>query len=200
MSELASFEQRLIAALDRIDYSLDMSARQGDAPATQDAADGDAQTTALRAENADLRKRLEEAVATLPDFSAATMNATAPKAEADALSQTEARLSQAMRESARLAASNEQLIAANRALMQAMTGDDKLDALRQALDAEAEALRAARAAEVAQMGDVLVALEQLLSRRKADSDAPRPGDDAPADAVLPDVTAPVQPDADSQKD
>lgn len=199
MSELASFEQRLIAALDRIDYSLDMAARQGGSLAMPDAGmDGD-ETAALRAENAHLRQRLEAAVATLPGFSDATLQATAAKPDAGALAQVEARLSQATREAARLAAANEDLMAANRALMQAMTGDDKLDALRSALEAEAEALRAARAAEVAQMGDVLAALEDLLSRRQRPDPVAVPG---PLPETAPALPEPVSPDtaADSQKD
>ena len=65
-------------------------------------------------------------------------------------------------EAARLAAANDALIAANRELIAAGDSPDRIDAVRKALDAEIEALQAARAAEIAQMGEILAALETML--------------------------------------
>ncbi|WP_195759802.1 hypothetical protein [Paracoccus sp. S-4012] len=110
MSDLSASERRLLAALDRIDRSIDLiRAREAEAPA--------------------------------------------PAAEGAS-------------EAARLAAANDELIAANRALMAALDGQGGgEDASRRALEAEIEALKAARAAEIAQLGDVLGALEALTGRQ-----------------------------------
>lgn len=72
------------------------------------------------------------------------------------------RLVEAGAESARLAAANDQLIAANRALIEAADPAALLDAAFAAQSAEIEALRAAREAELAQLGDVLAMLESML--------------------------------------
>jgi len=76
------------------------------------------------------------------------------------LATTEAARDAAHAEATRLAAENERLIAANRAL--AETPADP-DARLEALQAELAALRALRAAETAQMEEILSALENLTS-------------------------------------
>lgn len=60
-----------------------------------------------------------------------------------------------------LARANDELIAANHALAGAAPTDAP-DALRQALEAEIAALRAARSAEVAQLGQIMAELEDFL--------------------------------------
>ena len=87
------------------------------------------------------------------------MRAAEPAPAEDAVP---ARLAESGAEAARLAEANDALIAANRALIAAGDAPGRADAERQALDAEIEALRAARAAELAQMGELLAALESML--------------------------------------
>lgn len=68
----------------------------------------------------------------------------------------------------RLAAANDDLAAANRALIQAAAGEgDAVEAVSIALEAEIEALRAARAAETAQLGALMVEVERLLAEGDA---------------------------------
>lgn len=67
-------------------------------------------------------------------------------------------------QAARLAAANDELAAANRALIQAIAGEgDTVEAVSVALEAEIEALRAARAAEAAQLGALMAEVERLLA-------------------------------------
>lgn len=67
-------------------------------------------------------------------------------------------------QAARLAAANDDLAAANRALIQAAAGDgDAIEAVSIALEAEIEALRATRAAEAAQLGALMAEVERLLA-------------------------------------
>lgn len=82
-------------------------------------------------------------------------------------------------QAARLAAANDDLAAANRALIQAAAGEgDLAEAVTAGLEAEIEALRAARAAEAAQLGALMAEVERLLAE----------GDGAPASpAVTPEL-------------
>ena len=67
-------------------------------------------------------------------------------------------------QAARLAAANDDLAAANRALIQAAAGEgDVIETVTVALEAEIEALRAARAAEAAQLGALMAEVERLLA-------------------------------------
>ncbi|WEF23473.1 hypothetical protein [Paracoccus sp. S3-43] len=67
-------------------------------------------------------------------------------------------------QAARLAAANDDLIAANRALIEeAGEEGDMVEAVSRALEAEIEALRAARAAEAAQLGALMAEVERLLA-------------------------------------
>lgn len=83
----------------------------------------------------------------------------------------EARLQAASELAARLSAANEDLMAANRLLLEAgETGGVGTDEARDALEAEIEALRAARTAEMTQMGDIMAELERLLADDAARTD------------------------------
>lgn len=145
MNDIAACEQRLGVALDRIDYGLDRlfaaMRRAGDA----------ATAPAI-------------APTTLPEAEPAASDdmAALRRRQETALERARQRLAAAGAEAARLAAANDALIAANRALIEAGDTPERLDAVRKALDAEIEALQAARAAEIAQMGDILAALETML--------------------------------------
>lgn len=76
-------------------------------------------------------------------------------------------------QAARLAAANDDLAAANRALIQAVAGEgDGIEAVSIALEAEIEALRAARAAEAAQLGALMAEVERLLAEDGAAPAAP----------------------------
>ena len=99
-------------------------------------------------------------IAALHDRQAATLEAMQIR-----LTEAHERLASAGEQAGRLAAANDGLARANRALIDAagngwgQAGDD---AARAALEAEVEALRAARAAEVAQMSEILDALDRML--------------------------------------
>lgn len=133
MSDISISERRLSAALDRIDQYLD----QGGAVPGTDA-------SGLRAE-------LEAAQARI----AALTAQPAPEGDGgDGMAE----------QAARLAAANDALAAANRALIAAMAGeDDRIEAVSLALEAEIEALRAARAAESGQLAGLLAEVERLLA-------------------------------------
>lgn len=82
-------------------------------------------------------------------------------------------------QAARLAVANDDLAAANRALIQAASGDgDRNEAVTLALEAEIEALRAARAAEAAQLGALLAEVERLLTEDEASAATPEIAGDA----------------------
>ena len=92
--------------------------------------------------------------------------APAPSAAADdgALAELQARLDAATEQAAGLSAANEELITANRDLLEAQeTGGIGADEQMAALQAELSALRAARAAEMAQMSEIMAELERLLA-------------------------------------
>jgi multidrug efflux pump subunit AcrA (membrane-fusion protein) len=91
--------------------------------------------------------------------------APAPSAADDgALAELQARLDAATEQAAGLSAANEELIIANRDLLEAQeTGGIGADEQMAALQAELSALRAARAAEMAQMSEIMAELERLLA-------------------------------------
>ncbi|MCQ0969789.1 hypothetical protein MLD63_05020 [Paracoccus sp. TK19116] len=151
MSDIAASERRLAAALDRIDYVLENAPLRSEDPAVSTAEDSalQAQLAEARSENARLAADLQA----LHDAQGQAME--------QSLSDAGDRLTGAGREAARLAAANEELAAANRALIAAQ-GGDAATATQAALNAEIESLRAARAAEIAQMGDIMAELERLL--------------------------------------
>lgn len=162
--DLNASEKRLIAALDRIDRFLDQSAGagrgQGDAP---ELAALEAELRAMRDENA----RLSQEMVLLHERQSA------------AATQYEARLAAAQdrvqalgQETAQLTAANEALAAANRALSGAAAPSG--DATRGALEAEIESLRASRAAEIAQMGDIIETLDRMIGTPEVAVDAAPP--------------------------
>lgn len=90
--------------------------------------------------------------------------AAAPVADDGALAGLQARLDAATEQAADLSAANEELIGANRDLLDAQeTGGIGADEQMAALQAELSALRAARAAEMAQMSEIMAELERLLA-------------------------------------
>lgn len=179
MSDISVSERRLSAALDRIDQLLEAgTGHRRDAQASADTPDRAAFETRiedLQSENA----RLAGELAALRADRGGPLEA--------ALAEARTRLTGASEQAARLSAANEELAEANRVLIEAASSEGgSEDASIAALEAEIEALRAARAAEIAQMGDIMQELERLLSeddQRHATS-ASRAGDDA----VLPEVT------------
>lgn len=150
MGDLTASEKRLIAALDRIDYSIERAAEGLRRAETAPAPDPDG----LSGENA----RLEAELAALR-----ADRSSALSAHEDRLAQLSARVLVAEDSAARLAAANEALARSNRELMERLeTGGPAGDDIRRALEAELDALRAARAAEVAQMDELVETLDRML--------------------------------------
>lgn len=146
MNDISTAERRLIAALDRLDHTVERTARRlierpapSSAPATPQPAEAE-----VSAEVAALHAR-----------QAATVEAMQMR-----LAEANERLASAGDEAARLAAANDELARANRALL--ASGGISADDAITALEAEIEALHAARAAEIAQMGEILDALDRML--------------------------------------
>ena len=150
MTDISASERRLSAALDRIDGLLERgtwrSITAGPPEAAAHADSGaDAEIAALRAENAELT----DALTRLQTQIAATSGGVDADAEAG--------------DAARLAAANEALADANRDLIEAQDGQgDEQEAALAALRAEIESLRASRAAEIGQLGEIVIELERLL--------------------------------------
>lgn len=154
--DLNASEKRLIAALDRIDLLIDRAATAGGG------ADGDG-----------------------------TPHAAPPAASADhdaALAACEAKLAEALdrldaagAEAARLAEANAALVEANAALLAGAPGATEI---RQAFEAELEALRAARAAEMGQVGDILGTLDEWFGTAETSGTIPAAkAEEPPADAA-----------------
>lgn len=147
MNEIAASERRLSAALDRIDQLLETGlGRTGSA----DASDIQAELSAAQAENQQLLAEIAELRTQSPSVDEAQMPAT-DKGE----------------QLTRLAAANEELITANRALLDAAGADEAIDEIRKACDAEVEALRAARFAEIANLAEIMGELDRLLGQEKS---------------------------------
>lgn len=160
MNDLSRSERRLIVALDRLDYTVERAGgdltrlRTRPPVAPQPAAAAQQGSQQLQTEN----RRLSDDVAALHDRQAATLDAMRER-----LAETQERLAGAGEHMARLAAANDGLSAANRDLIAAVGGSAPAsDGIRAALEAEIESLRAARAAEIAQMGEILDALDRML--------------------------------------
>ncbi|WCR09506.1 hypothetical protein JHW45_10255 [Paracoccus stylophorae] len=177
MSDISVSERRLSAALDRIDQLLEAgTGRPAASPAASepdDRRDLQSRIEDLQAENA----RLADELAALRADRGGPLEA--------ALAEARTRLSGAGEQAARLAAANEELAAANRALIESAEGKgDPEETALVALEAEIEALRAARAAEIAQMGDIMQELERLLAEGdEASGPDGRDGDDT----ILPEM-------------
>lgn len=171
--DLTASEKRLIAALDRLDHFIDRAALMRGAvvaaePVADDPAGIEHSLHAARTEN----QRLSNELMLAHERQQAQLAAGQVE-----LAVAHDRLLAAGQEAARLAATNETLAAANRALI-AATGEPA-DEARLALEAEIESLRAIRDAEIAQMGDLLSMLDQMI------------GTPAPAPAPAPAAAAPV---------
>ncbi|MDP0929066.1 hypothetical protein Q0601_17920 [Paracoccus onubensis] len=155
MSDIAASERRLSAALDRMDQLLDSSVFPGERTgAVIPDPDISQELAAVRAENAQLRAEIDELRRAGESVAATTSEAAVDE-----------RLADAGEQAARLAAANDDLAAANQALIETVSGQGDADAvtsIRQALEAELEALRAARAAEISNLGDIIMELERLL--------------------------------------
>lgn len=180
MSEISVSERRLSAALDRIDQILEAgTGRQTPSDAAPDEA-----LAAAQAEN----DRLAQELAALRADRGGPLEA--------ALAEARTRLDGAGQQVARLSAANEELTAANRALIEAAEAGDADPAIRRALEAEIEALRASREAELSQMSDIMVELERLLGGEELPQPAQAldPAPEAAGDGVgVPeDETAPQQ--------
>ncbi|WP_265500476.1 hypothetical protein [Paracoccus beibuensis] len=159
MSDITASERRLSAALDRMDKLLD-------ARPARDGGDPDAL--------ADLTRRLADAESRNADLKRQLSEGRQPRGDAD----LQARLDTATEQSARLSAANEELMAANRNLIDAdQTGGVGEDERREALEAEISALRAARETEMAQMSEIMTELERLLANDPAAAPAATAGED-----------------------
>lgn len=170
-NDLNVSEKRLIAALDRIDQFLDRTAlAQRASPSASSAGDAEARLHELHAEN----QRLSQELAALHARQASMLSDCETR-----LAQAHERLVQAGQEAARLSAANEALTSANRALIATQDQGASPDDIRLALEAEVESLRAVRAAEVAQMGEIVDALDRMI-----DDPAPPAHDDAPPAVVV----------------
>lgn len=136
MSDISVSERRLSAALDRIDQYLDSGGIVHGGSTT------------------DLHSELDAAHAQIAALKARSAPSHGTGTDAGDLAD----------HAARLAAANDELAAANRVLIQAAAGNgDRIEAVSVALEAEIEALRAARAAESAQLGALLTEVERLLA-------------------------------------
>lgn len=162
MNDLSRSERRLIVALDRLDYTVEraggdltrLRSRPAVAPPPPAAPAAAHPGSALQSDN----RRLSDEVVALHDRQAATLEAMRER-----LAEAQERLAGAGEHMARLAAANDGLSAANRDLIAAADGGaPSPDTVRTALEAEIESLRAARAAEIAQMGEILDALDRML--------------------------------------
>ena len=180
--DLTASEKRLIAALDRLDHFIDRAGLARAAAPAAAAASGDhagieARLHAAHDENQRLSGELvllhERQTAQLADYGIR-------------LTEANERLLGAAQEAARLAAANEVLANANRALIAAAGAP--ADEARLALEAEIESLRAIRAAEIAQMGDLLAVLDRMVGTPAPETtEAPR----APAPAAVVPAVAPA---------
>ncbi|KRW93161.1 hypothetical protein [Paracoccus sp. MKU1] len=180
--DLNRSEKRLIAALDRIDQFLDRAALERHAPPPASSAeDVQARLHEAQAEN----RRLSQELAALHERQATTFSACEAR-----LAEAHRRLVQAGQEAARLAAANEVLAEANRALIEAQDGGGSQDEIRRALEAEIESLRAERAAEVAQIGEIVEALDRMI-----DNPAPAHAADPPPESVAGETQAEGLPEA-----
>ncbi|RCW88979.1 hypothetical protein [Paracoccus lutimaris] len=166
--DLTASEKRLIAALDRIDHFIDRATgARAIAPAPVAAGGGlaeiEARLHAAQGEN----RRLSGELVLLHERQAALLANCETR-----LTEAHERLSGAGLEAARLAAANEVLAEANRALIAASGAP--ADEARLALEAEIESLRAVRAAETAQMGDLLAVLDRMIDTPAPETaEAPR---------------------------
>lgn len=141
-ANLTVSEKRMISALDRIEASLNHAVqerRKGGQPVAEgsgpDLEAAQIEIARLKSENATLRERLAD---------------------------SHAKLLEAGEQAARLAMSNDALADANRTLLSRDGEGASVDDTGRALQAEVESLRAARSAEIGQIGEIIDALDRML--------------------------------------
>lgn len=160
MSDISASERRLSAALDRLDQLLDSQPVPAPSEDAGQIHDLTRQLEQLQGEN----DRLKQAAAQ-PDREQPSQD----------LDETRRQLDEARQRNAELAAANDELANANRNLIEAQeTGGIGADEVRDALEAEVKALRAARQAEIAQMSEIMAELERLLSDPQNPEQNPEP--------------------------
>lgn len=164
MNDITASERRLSAALDRIDQLLETGPSRASSASQSNSALLE-KLARIEAEN----HRMVALIATLDTQDRDDMvrdGLDELRLAEVALTEARDRLTAAGEQAARLAVANDDLAVANRALIDAASGAadaDAVAAIRQALEAEIAALHAARAAEVAQMGDIVAELERLVT-------------------------------------
>lgn len=160
MSEIADYERRITAALERIGRGIDglrAAAPAGAAPADADAGEAEALREALEAERA-ANAQLTERVRAIKEKQE-TMVSALEKKVARLTHQLEAAsldMQRQKRVNAQLADTVQSLRAA------AAEGSAEAHLIDKAMHAELEALRAARAAEMAEMEEILQELKPML--------------------------------------
>lgn len=151
MSDIDELQRRITAALDQVAYGLDKLA------ATAPAGPDEATLTALEDERT-ANAQLQERVRALRKKSDSDLSALTTQLE-----EGTARAAQLDIELQRLRRANDQLTEACRALREANTeGVGEPDLVNKAMQAELEALRAARAADVAEASAILANLQPLV--------------------------------------
>jgi chromosome segregation ATPase len=172
MSEIEQFEQRIAAAMERIGHAVDRLSEQAAAPPPEPEADPE-ELTALRTQleeervaNAQLEARVQ-AIRERQETRVAALQAQAEDQSA-ALARLDAELQRLRRVNQQLRENN---VALRRANEQGVGEPELIDA---SMQAELEALRAARDAEAAEVGAILAVLgplaEQALAEPPAASD------------------------------
>lgn len=176
MTDIAEYERRIAFALARIERSIAALPASGavvpvmapqDAaalpvaanPAGPDRTEASAELTELRAALATAQEekaKLSERVQAIRDKQETTL-AAMERQLLQALQTAEA----AQAESARLRHANADLVAANRALLEA-SGDPAPHLVNGAMQAELDAMRAARAVELAEIDEILHSLAPLI--------------------------------------
>lgn len=154
--DLNASEKRLIAALDRIDSFIDRAAALQGAASHRAGLDARGDEASELAEYRARDQRLSDELAALraSHSSAVTGFEARLKVLNDRLREEEARAID-------LVAANEALTAANRALF-GLDAAGQGDAIRRALEAEIESLRAARQAERGKLGEIIDSLDRML--------------------------------------
>lgn len=153
MSDMTDYERRISAALARIGAGLERLG-QGRAPAPGGAADDAELREALEAERV-VNAQLSERVRAIREKQETTLGALERK-----LAEARTEAEQQVREMLRLKRANADLIATNRALSEAGAGDGAL--VNRAMQAELGALRAERAADIAELDDIIAGLAPII--------------------------------------
>ncbi|PKP69951.1 MAG: hypothetical protein CVT82_09010 [Alphaproteobacteria bacterium HGW-Alphaproteobacteria-4] len=156
MSDMTDYERRISAALARIGAGLE---RLGQGGVAATASEGDAALReALEAERL-ANAQLSERVRAIREKQETTLGTLERK-----LAAAKAEIEQHLRELVRIRRANADLVASNRALADAAeAGLANPEMVNRALQAELTALRAERAAEVAELDDIIAGLAPLVA-------------------------------------